>query len=438
MRKHPSLKRALIVYPLALHLVTLFASFAVLTFLAIRVDSGGPFADERIIPVVVNALQRSASGNLSIAMTPDLVDLQVTTPGIWFVVEDDGGETATFGAVPSFYRSLVGQLSQLSYAQLRDRNPPYDLAAVVRREATELGNITILAHGALSELTFTVLLASNALMLPIFGVLTVVSLLVTSWVVRRSLKGLSRIAQEAEKIDVEWPGRRLSERHLPREIAPLVRTFNEVLRRLDEGYERRKRFIASASHELRTPIAILMSKVESSDVKQVRALGVDVNRLAVLAEQLLDVERLNTTCNFEGVELRQLARSVAADVAPLLLAAGKSIEVKARLAASVVGDEGALKRVMMNLIQNAMEHGGRRIIMRVGNTFFEVQDDGPGIPLGEREQVFEAFYRLKPRSSGGGLGLNLVREVVKRHSGTVAITDAPGGGTIVRVTFSAI
>lgn len=435
MKKAPSLKRPLIIYPLVFHLATLMVSFAILLAVAIRIDSGGPYADEQIIPVIAQAIVRQDDGQLALRVTPELEELRATSPDLWFVAEDDAGSSVTFGQVPTHYASLVGNLSDLSYAQLRDRQAPYDLAAVIRREDGPAGPLTILAHGKLNELSVIVLIASNIVILPIFLLLVLTSLIVTPWIVRRSLAGVSRIAHEAEQIDTDRRGRRLSEEQVPAEIAPLVRAVNDALQRLDDGYERQRRFIASAAHELRTPIAVLSAKVEGAEQMDTRRLGVDVQRLATLAEQLLDLQRLDNEMTHADLDLAELVRRVVGDLAPLVIASERNIEVQIDHRLPCRGDAAALERVVMNLIQNAIEHGGRHVTVRVMGAAFEVEDDGPGIPAAERERVFEPFQRLRPRATGSGLGLNLVRQVVERHAGQVSITDAAGGGTIVRVNL---
>ncbi|MGX0975846.1 two-component system sensor histidine kinase TctE [Roseovarius sp. MBR-51] len=437
MTRSPSLKRPLIVYPLIFHFLTLLAAFSILIAVAIRIDSGGPYTDERIIPIIADAVARDAAGGLSIVMTPELADLRTEATDLWFVAEDDGGASVVFGTVPENYASLLGRLSDLSYAQLRDRVAPYDLAAVIRRENTDIGTLTILGHGALSELGFMVVFATNTIILPIFVLLTLTSLVVTPWIVRRSLAGVSRIAREAEEIDANSRGRRLSEAYVPQEIAPLVRAVNDALRRLDDGYERQQRFIASASHELRTPIAVLASKVDAADNRAVRALSLDVQRLATMTEQLLDLHRLENNRHDAQFDLAEVGRRVVGDMAPLLIANGGSISLEAEGSEICIGDAAALERVLMNLVQNAMDHGGTNIVVRVLGAAFEVADDGPGIPPAERERVFEPFHRLRPRATGSGLGLNLVREVIDQHGGRVKILDAPGGGTVFRVELCA-
>ncbi|MET1755753.1 HAMP domain-containing sensor histidine kinase [Novosphingobium sp. RD2P27] len=433
MTKHPSLKRPLIVLPLAFHFVTLLISFGILLAVALRVDSGGPYVDEQITPIIARAIIRQHDGRLAVQMTPGLAELRATTSDLWFVAEDDAGRSVSFGRVPQHYASLIGRLSDLSYAQLRDREAPYDLVAVVRRELAPAGTLTILGHGKLTELSFMVLMASNVILIPTFLLLVLTSLIVTPWIVRRSLSGVSRIAQEAEQIDTDRRGRKLSEEHVPAEIAPLVRAVNDALRRLDEGYERQRRFIASAAHELRTPIAVLRAKVEATSDTATRRLGNDVQRLATLAEQLLDLQRLDADSKDEELDLAALVRQVVGDLAPLLIASDRSIEVLIDARRPARGDAAALERVVTNLVQNAIEHGGRHVTVRVVGSAFEVEDDGLGIPPEERERVFEPFHRLRPRSTGSGLGLSLVQQVVERHGGRVSVHAAAGGGTIVRV-----
>lgn len=437
-RKAPSLKWPLILQPLVFQFATLFISFSIIIALAVRTDDGGLYTDETITHVIANAIDREDDGRLAVRMTADLAELRAETPDLWFIAEDDDGRSVAYGEIPSQYASLVGTLHTFSYAIFRDRSPPYRLSAVIRREVAPAGELTILGHGKLTKMTFIVLMASNVAAIPTFLLLALISVIVTPWIVKRSLAGVNRIAAEAGQIDADRRGWRLSEEQVPREILPLVRAVNDVLRRLDEGYERQRRFIASAAHELRTPIAILRVKVDAADEAATRRLGSDVERLATLAEQLLDLQRLDTVWTHEDIDLASLVRRVAADLAPLLIASDRTIAVVVDDEARPVrGDTGAIERVVTNLVQNAIEHGGRHVTIHVLGTTFEVEDDGPGMPPEERERVFEPFHRLRPRSTGTGLGLNLVQQVVERHGGHVSILGAPGGGTIVRVSFPA-
>jgi signal transduction histidine kinase len=410
---------------------------AIMFAIAMRVDSGGTYADERITGVIADAVRVGSSGSLHIVDTPQMVELRSSSRGLWFAAVDEQGRSLMSGNVPSHYRSLISRLGDFSYAQIRGRGPPHDLTVVVRREAGPTGPLTIIGHGEVRQVSWTLFLASNAFVVPTCIFLALVSLLVTPWIVRRSLTGVSRIAEEAKQIDVRQRGRRLSEAHAPLEIAPLIQAVNGALRRLDEGFDQQQRFIASAAHELRTPIAILRLKAESAAEAGTKRLLRDIDRIGLLAEQLLDLQRLCNKSDYQWLNLGVLARGVAGDMAPLLIASKRTIDVSLEEPASILGDEGALERVLINLIQNAVEHGGTRISLRICNRTIEVEDDGPGIPVEERSQVFEPFFRLRPRSSGSGLGLSLVQQVVERHAGRVSIVEPQSGtGTLVRIKFA--
>lgn len=435
MRRPASLQRPLIFWPVAIQFLTLFAAAAIFLAVALRFDSGGPYTEETVARTVAKSIERDPDGALRLRATPALEQLRAQAPNLWFVAEADDGQTVSFGRIPPHFDSMRGRLRDLSYAQIRGRYPPHELTAVVRRETGPAGPLTVIGHGKLSELSFTVLMLSNLFVIPVCLALALISVVATPWIVRRALAGVSRIAQQADRIDVDQRGLRLSEEHVPSEVVPLVRAMNDALGRLDEGYERQRRFIASAAHELRTPIAILRMKIESAEEPATRRLASDVERLECLAEQLLDVHRLDQGGPFEPVDLATLARGVAGDLAPLLIESGRSVEVKVERGHMISGDAAALERLLSNLVHNAAQHGGRHVVIRTFDTSIEVEDDGPGIPEDQRERVFEPFHRLRPRSSGSGLGLSLVQQVAERHDARVSIIGAPGGGTIVRVVF---
>ncbi|KAF1016255.1 MAG: Sensor protein QseC [Stenotrophomonas maltophilia] len=434
-RCRPSLKWPLIIKPLIFHLLALLAAFFTLLMVLVRVDSGGYYTIQTFAPVAANAVNRDASGALYVKRTPELEEMLKVAPGAWFVAEDPQGRHVSFGDVPAPYASLVGALAGIPYGDVRGRERGDGLAIVVRQHTGPAGPLTILAHGEVDSLTWQMALAAHIITLPIFALLALVTLIMTPIIVRKALAGVERIAQEAKNISASRRGIRLTETAVPREIAPLVTAVNDALDRLDEGHERQRRFIAAAAHELRTPIAILRVKIDAADDATSRSLSVEVTRLATLAEQLLDLHRLEEVGHMETIHLARLAKRVAADLAPLLIQSDRSVAVVVEPHQPVHGETGAIERVVSNLVLNAVEHGGRHVIVRVLGTCIEVEDDGPGIPPGERERVFEPFQRLRPRQTGAGLGLNLVRQVVERHGGRVTIVDAPGGGALIRIVL---
>jgi len=267
---------------------------------------------------------------------------------------------------------------------------------------------------------------------------------VVPWLIRRAMRGVAEVAEQAQAIDIDERGARLADHAVPRELQPLVQAFNATLERLNEGYKTRDRFLAGAAHELRAPIAILEARIETLEAGAMRTrLLTDVARLSNLAEQLLDLQRLGKhESKLEPLDLVSLSSEVTADVAPLAIGAGYELALDApETPVMVMGDPLSLSRVLTNLIQNAVAHGGGRGLITVDvhpDGTFGVSDQGPGIPVGERHRIFEPFYRLRPSSTGAGLGLHLVQEIVALHGGRIDIVEADGGGAWFRVRLLTI
>lgn len=434
-----SLKRKLIIRLLAFQvgLLALFGLFFV-SFL-VQADEGGVLISPEFARTAVQAIERGQDGQLHIRETPKLIVLRDENIDFWFVARSDLNETITFGNVPDAYRILSRNLDRVTFADIRDTTQPFRYLAIIRRISGPAGTFTVLGKGSLFSTAFVVTFFSNLLMFPILGLLALITIVTTPLIVRRAFNTLSIAADEAGRIDVDRRGVRLSPTGIPAEIVPLVEAINGALQRLDEGYERQERFIADAAHEMRTPIAILQAKIEASagaipNLKLQR----DIARLATLAEQLLDLQRIDRIAfPCDVVRLGLIAQNVVADLAPLVIADGGELELIDLGGAEVRGDANAIERVVANLIQNALEHGGRTIIVRIDGAVVEVEDNGAGIPVAERERVFGPFYRLSRRGTGSGLGLNLVRQVMHRHGGHVAAVEPTGGGTIIRLEFVA-
>lgn len=433
--KQRSLRKTLITLPFFLQLSVLFIFLLLLMSYALHVGSGGSYTDETFAPIVARSIERLDTGELKIKNTSELDELVDSTPNLWFVVEDINGEHVEFGNVPPEYFSLIGNLSKLSYAQLRGRDSPYQLSAIIRGEKSKVGDLTVMGHGQTYKVTFTVLLASSAVFLPLLIAFTLVSLVLTPFLVRKSLSGINIIANQAQQIDVKQRGSRLSETNVPKEILPLVHAVNDALQRYDEGYESQKRFIASAAHELRTPIAVLRARLDASDEHSCRQYIRDVDRLANIAEQLLDIQRSELEDSRQTISLEELATDVVSNLAPLMIDHKCTMELATFASCKIFCDRGAIERVITNLVHNAVEHGGKNVIIRIIENGFEIDDDGPGIPEIERERVFEAFHRLKPRNTGSGLGLNLVKQIIEGHNGFIAIYTSSRSGTLFRVQF---
>ncbi|MBK4216768.1 HAMP domain-containing histidine kinase [Paracoccus caeni] len=431
------MKSRLITRQLFLQFLALAAAAIGFIFFFVSSTLDGMYVEATVSEIAADAITRDPEGAVVVEMTPELVQLQQESPDLWFAARLVDGDEVSFGHVPTEFASLVANLDKLSAADIRGQFEPFTLSAIVRQESGPAGEMKIIAHGRLRPFTALITVASNIVALAIFLTLALVSVVATPIIVRRAFAGVMKTTEEAQRINAEHRGIRLSEDKVPREIGPLVRAVNDALSRLDEGYDRQQRFIASAAHELRTPIAILKMKIDAAQDSDMRALLPDVSRLATLAEQLLDLHRLDNGAPRDRIKLMDLARDVAADLAPLLIASGKTIEVVGDKSGVISGNPGSIERALTNLVQNALEHGGDEIIVRADGISLEVEDNGSGIPREEHHRVLEPFYRLRPRSSGAGLGLSLVKQIVDHHGGRITVANASGGGVIVRMEFDA-
>ena len=404
--------------------------------------------EDRVIDVVQRALTHSADGGLILRSTPDLKQLRAETPDLWFLVRDRQGHSLTEGTVPAEFASIGAGLDQISQARLgwqMFEDDPHKPAARLKRVDTDAGNVQIITatQGRLTGAKALLMtsLAFLGIALPGLLVMGTATFIATPMIVKRAFRGLDTTADQARHIDIHQRGTRLSVEKIPLEVVPLVTAVNDALARLDQGYARHKRFVADAAHELRTPIAILNTRLESlpSGPDKARLLE-DSARLATLAEQLLDIQRLDRCGQpFTRVDLVAIAQSAAADLAPLAIAAGYELALDAPATPiETIGDAAALERALTNLVQNAIQHGPRRgtIGIRVSKpACIEVTDEGKGIPADQREQIFEPFYRLTPLDRGAGLGLNMVREIVLLHGGQISVSDNASGGTCFRMTL---
>ncbi|MBN8939710.1 MAG: HAMP domain-containing histidine kinase [Rhizobiales bacterium] len=402
--------------------------------------------EDAVADAVQVALTRDAEGRLILRRTEDLARLRQDSPNLWFVVRDRQGQVLSEGQVPPEFARIGDALDHISQARLgwQIGDDPELPTARIKRVDTAAGNVQIISGSGGKLLLRKLVLGASILflsaILPNLVLMTLATVIATSMVVRRALAGLGEAAAEAERIDSNQRGTRLPVDTVPTEVAPLVRAVNDALGRLDEGHERHKRFLVDAAHELRTPIAILQTRLEAlpTTADKTRLLE-DMARLANLAEQLLDLQRLNQRVDhFAPIDLVAIGRRVAVDLAPLAIAAGYELSFETETQkAPAIGDQAALERALTNLIQNAIQHGGRRGTITIAVTrdgSIEVSDEGDGIPPDQHERIFEPFHRLKPLDRGAGLGLNLVREIADIHGGTVAVFGRPGGGACFRLT----
>jgi heavy metal sensor kinase len=279
----------------------------------------------------------------------------------------------------------------------------------------------------------------------------------SSWLARRAFTPIERLTTTASTIKAGDLHQRVPVPRANDEIQHLALTFNEMIEYLEKTFSHQRRFIADASHELRTPVAAIRSMTdvvlaqESSKEEYVSVLR-DVNlqseRLAGLISDLFTLTRVDEGhIHFEQepVSLDRLATDVAAAGESLAEERGISLEVQAEQQVQVVGDEARLLQLMMNLLSNALAYtgAGGKVTLSVASSassaYLIIRDTGIGIAPAHIEHLFERFYRADParsRAAGGaGLGLSIVAWIVRMHRGTITVESQPGKGSTFTVTL---
>ena len=269
-------------------------------------------------------------------------------------------------------------------------------------------------------------------------------------VARRALRPVDTMSLTARRITGEDLTRRIPLRGTGDELDRLAETLNAMLTRLEEAFAEVRRFAADAAHELRTPLTALRGGVEVA-LRSARSpeeyRGVlessleEVERLTHLAEDLLLLARFSVTVSAprQRVELEPLV--VEALDAGTLLAhrRGVAIASTALTPAAVVGDAGALRRALQNLIDNAVKYtpaGGKvevSLTREAGRAVIAVRDSGIGIAPADAERIFQPFVRLaaarERTESGAGLGLSIAHSIALAHGGDLTVESAPGTGS---------
>ena len=280
---------------------------------------------------------------------------------------------------------------------------------------------------------------------------------------RKSLEPVAAMGAQAEHISAANLHERLAVKNASDELGRLARTFNDLLDRLNQSFERQRRFISDASHELRTPISILrgeaevaLSQPERSSEEYRESLAVlhqEAQRLATIVEDLFTLTRA------DAGEYR-LARSdfyldeLAADCvrATRALAQAKSIAlavVEAPCEMPVRADEELLRRMILNLLDNAIKYtpegGSVSVACSVAPDGYDlsVTDSGPGIPAELQSRIFERFFRVDrarsrtARDGGAGLGLSIARWIAEAHDGRIDLVRSDATGSVFKAHIPA-
>ncbi len=391
---------------------------------------------------IVEALQSNSSAELDsdlLTTNQRVVAIQLIAP--------DGKVVKRAGSAPDTPLVPVTQFDLNLRHLSDDAVPDDDMRVSGQRVNTPSGEYTVLVGGGSEAVeatarTVALLLAAGA------PIIIAVVAAATYGLVRRSLKSVDAIRSRVAEISTSDLAERVPVPTSHDEIAALAVTMNEMLSRIEAGHRAQQRFLGDASHELRSPLATIISGLEAAEVHPelldaelaTNILLPEAQRMRVLIEDLLLLARADEQSlilrkdqvllsDLAQVEVNRAERdsdcAIHTDITPV----------------RSVGDPVAVSRVIRNLVDNAVRHAKSRVDVHVGNrdgdAVITVSDDGPGIAPTERARVFERFVRLdsdRARSGGGtGLGLAIVAEVVAAHGGTVTIDERPGGGAKMTV-----
>jgi heavy metal sensor kinase len=274
---------------------------------------------------------------------------------------------------------------------------------------------------------------------------------------RKALAPVEELRRSTREITAERLDRRLPVTNPGDELGALAETINEMISRLERSFAEVRRFTADASHELRTPLTAIRTEAEVAVAKspgtteQNQLLGSileECERLSRLTDQLLTLSREDAGVARqirEPIDLTALVTGVAETMRPLAESRGLELRCTPPAAARVSGDDGRLRQVFINVLDNAIKYtpeGGR---IEVGvetkgrDAVVAVRDTGIGIPTEHLPHVFERFYRVdkaRSREQGGtGLGLSISKSIVRAHGGGIELTSVPGQGTACVVTL---
>ncbi len=313
-------------------------------------------------------------------------------------------------------------------------------------------DLVVLAGRSLEETDDAVGLVSMLLLIAVPVLVALVGGL-TWLLVGRALAPVERIRREVSELGAGELDRRIAVPATGDEIGRLAGTMNGMLERLEDAQTAQRRFVSDASHELRSPLAVIRQYAEVAALHPDRVDPAELSstileegaRMQGLVESLLLLAKLDEGATGTARRTVDVDDLLLTEAARLRSAGGLRVESAAVAAARVDGDEVLLARVARNLVDNAVRHA--RSVVRLGSATdgrivrISVEDDGPGVPVESRAHVFERFVRLdesRSRDAGGsGLGLAIVADVVRLHGGSIELVDSALGGAAFIVTLPA-
>ncbi len=289
----------------------------------------------------------------------------------------------------------------------------------------------------------------------ISAVLALLGGVVTYFISGHALRPLREFSDKIEKVQAQNLADSRIEENQVKELNQLSVSYNRMLERLSDAFEIQRQFTANAAHELRTPLALMQVQLDlyhsnshpgndADTVQMIKMVTEQNDRLNKMVKTLLDMSELQTVGRDDEIILDALVDEVLEDLEPL--AEGKNIRLIGKCKdITMVGSDILIYRLVYNLVENAIKynHSGGQVTVTADrkekHVYLSVKDTGTGIPEELKERVFEPFFRVdksRSRELGGvGLGLALVREIVRVHDGSITVKSNPSGGTIFEVVL---
>ena len=289
----------------------------------------------------------------------------------------------------------------------------------------------------------------------ISAVLALLGGVATYFISGHALRPIRELSDKIEKVQAQNLADSRIEENQVKELNQLSVSYNRMLERLSDAFEIQRQFTANAAHELRTPLALMQVQLDlyhsnghpdndADTVQMIKMVTEQNDRLNKMVKTLLDMSELQTVGRDDEIILDALVDEVLEDLEPL--AEGKNIRLIGKCKdITMVGSDILIYRLVYNLVENAIKynHSGGQVTVTADrkekHVYLSVKDTGAGIPEELKERVFEPFFRVdksRSRELGGvGLGLALVREIVRVHDGSITVKANPSGGTIFEVVL---
>ena len=289
----------------------------------------------------------------------------------------------------------------------------------------------------------------------ITAVLALLGGVATYFISGHALRPIRELSDKIEKVQAQNLADSRIEENQVKELNQLSVSYNRMLERLSDAFEIQRQFTANAAHELRTPLALMQVQLDlyhsnshpdndADTVQMIKMVTEQNDRLNKMVKTLLDMSELQTVGRDDEIILDALVDEVLEDLEPL--AEGKNIRLIGKCKdITMVGSDILIYRLVYNLVENAIKynHSGGQVTVTADrkekHVYLSVEDTGTGIPEELKERVFEPFFRVdksRSRELGGvGLGLALVREIVRVHDGSITVKSNPSGGTIFEVVL---